>query len=97
MEEEFDKKDWVLNYKKMEREFNADFTSRFKSLILYKREDTSFIDDSNREATKLNSQYIKFKDGKVKEINDIKGKFKYPRNWDLLCVRNCARCQDIER
>jgi hypothetical protein len=73
-EEAFNKKEWILEYKKYSREFITEFTSRFKPLILFKKDFTSFIDDANREATKSESKYQKIKSNKIKEINDIKGK-----------------------
>jgi hypothetical protein len=75
MEEEcFVKKDWVLMFKKLARDYSTEYTSRFNPLVLFKKDFTSFIDDSNREATKADEKFAKLQRSKFKEIADIKGK-----------------------
>ena len=73
-ETNFDKREWIQTFKKYNREFNSEFISRFKPLILFKKDFTNFIDDSNREADKLNNKFITFKKNKVKELGQIKSK-----------------------
>ena len=74
-EESFNKKDWLINYKKLNRDYATEFNSRFKPLILFKKENTGFIDDCNRETTKMDNNLEKLRKNKTKEISDIKGKY----------------------
>ena len=74
MEEEyFNKNEWILELKRLNRDYATEFTSRFKPLILFKKEYTSFIDDSTKEMNNLDNKFDKTKINKFKEINEIRG------------------------
>ncbi|CAI2365033.1 unnamed protein product [Moneuplotes crassus] len=71
-EESFNKRGWIQKFRNLHREYNQEDISKFKSLILFKKDFTSFIDDSNKEDDKKNNKFISLRKNKIKEVNNIK-------------------------
>ncbi len=73
-ENNFNKREWVQTFRNMNREFNQEFIGRFKPLILFKKDFTNFIDDSNKESDKLNNRFQTLRKNKIKQVREMKSK-----------------------
>ena len=73
-QDDFDKKQWTIEFKKNNRDFNTESNSRFKSLISFKKDFLTFVDDTNREINKMDNTFSKLRKNKFKEIFEIRDK-----------------------
>lgn len=72
LEEPFDKKNWVIEFKKNSRDYITEAGGVFKPLILFKKDYPTFIDETSKEMSKLDDKFNRLQKSKFKEISDIR-------------------------